>query len=93
MAWFCEVEPAIDTITKEATHIVFRFELRSETALAGKRNVMPVVKVYMAFPGPQVGIQVSAKNSDKGLVTVRVRNFVSAPLFSIGFHIYHSSPY
>ena len=90
--WFCEVEPAVDTVTDEATQIVFRFELRGKTALAGERNIMPVVKVYVAFPRPQVGIQVSAKNPDKGLVAVRVCYFVPAPLFGMGFHAYHSSP-
>jgi hypothetical protein len=47
---------------------------------------MPVIKVYMTFPGPIVGVRISPKHADEDLITVRIRYFVSLPLFRIRFH-------
>ena len=72
----------------ESPHIVFGLEFGGETALAGERKIMPVGIIDVTFPGPTVGLGISAQHGDVGLITVRIGNFVSLPLFSIRFHTY-----
>src|SRR5574341_2004955 len=85
-----QIEPVVDAITGESTHVVFRFRFGRETTLTGKFDVVPVNKVDMAFPCPQVRIPVSLYPPDKGLIAVRIGDSVSRSVFMIS-HECHSS--
>jgi hypothetical protein len=52
---------------------------------------MAVIKVYMTFPGPTVGVRISPNYDDEGLITVRIGYFISLALFGIRSHIYQRS--
>jgi hypothetical protein len=84
----CQAKAIINAVTRESTHILFRLQLRRETALAGKFKLMPVNKGYVTFPVPTVGVRISTKHAHENLVAVRIRYSVSLPVFGIRFHDY-----
>jgi hypothetical protein len=66
----CNAEPIIDAGTRKLPHKVFGFQVGRELPLTGKRDIMAVIKIYMALPSPEARIRISAQYSDVGLVTV-----------------------
>ena len=52
---------------------------------------MTVVKIDMAFPSPTIGIGISPKQANEGLITVGIYDPISLSLFAIRFHVYHPS--
>jgi len=73
----CEAEPTIDAVTRESTQIVFSLYAGVETSLAAERNIVPVIKVYLTFPGPIVCVWIFPNDPNERLVTVRILYFVS----------------
>jgi len=66
----CDAEPIVDTGTRKLTHVGFCFQVGRKFPLTGERDIVPVIEIYMTLPCPGVGIRISAKYPDEGLVTV-----------------------
>lgn len=56
-----QTELSIDAVARESTHIIFRFLLRGEAALASEGKNMTVGKVDVTFPAPTVRVPISLK--------------------------------
>jgi hypothetical protein len=70
----------------ESTHIVFRLEVRVETALAGKGNIVTVIKVDVTFPCPTVSVRISPHHSDESMIAVGFGDSISLPFLVAHFH-------
>jgi len=86
-AWSCEVQPAIDSVTRKSTHVVFGFRFGHESTLTGKFEIMPVSKVDMTFPCPRVCFPVPLQHADESLITVGIGDSVARFFLIIGLHV------
>jgi hypothetical protein len=70
----------------ELAHVFFSLQVSCEAALADKFYFMPVLKIDMTAPCPCIGVWIFFHYADEGLITMRIRNSISLPVFRAGFH-------
>jgi hypothetical protein len=79
------VQFVVNARAGKPAQVVFRFRGCRKASLAGKFEVLTIAIVDVPLPRPHIGLTVSSKHADKGLIAVRLGDFISRSVL-IGLH-------